>query len=251
MLELAVHYRALKRYNEAKRVLENAGGRLDLQILRAEIDVAENADLTRLQNVLSSAPATADQNRLASKRGSVALLQRDYRAAAQALSAYRLPDFSGTGFVTPREYVEGVVAQGLGDAPKAEAAFLRARERAAAEVTARPDDAKALIVLAGIDAKLGRKEEAVREGERAVELLPVATDALDGPSMLVRLAAVYAEVRETIELSTFCSRPCRCLTVPATAISSLTKTSIPCGKIRASRKSSPRSRRRNRPVTKK
>ena len=195
LLELAFHYEALKRYNDAKRVLEKAED-LDLRILRADIDFAENGDLTRLQNVLSSPPATADQNRLASKRGSVALLQHDYGAAAYALSAYRLPDFSGTGFVTPREYVEGVVAQGLGDAPKAEAAFLRARERAAAAVTARPGDAKALIVLAGIDAKLGRKEEAIREGEHAVELLPVARDALDGPLMLVRLAAVYAAVRE-------------------------------------------------------
>jgi Predicted integral membrane protein len=196
LLELAFHYGALKRYKDAKRVLENAED-LDLQILRGEIDFAENADLTRLQNVLSSAPATADQNRLANKRGSVALLERDYPVAADALSTYRLPDFSSTGFVTPRDYVEGVIARGLGDAPKAEAAFLRARERAAAAVTARPSDAKALMVLAGIDAKLGHKEVAIREGERAVELLPVASDALDGPVMLVRLAAVYAEVRET------------------------------------------------------
>lgn len=63
-------------------------------------------------------------------------------------------------------------------------------------MTARPDDAKALIVLAKIDAKLGRKEEAVREAERAVELLPVSMDAYDGPLMLVRLVHVYAEVGE-------------------------------------------------------
>ncbi len=94
------------------------------------------------------------------------------------------------GFIIPREDFEGRIARGLGDAPRAEAAFLRARERAAASVAARPSDAKALIVLAGIDAKLGRKEEAVREAERAVELLPVARDAVDGPLMLWSLAAV-------------------------------------------------------------
>jgi TolB-like protein/cytochrome c-type biogenesis protein CcmH/NrfG len=196
VLELSVHYSALKRYSDARRVLENAQD-LDLQILRADIDFDEKADLRLVQKVLAGAPATAEQNRLANKRGQVALLQRDYRAAAQAFSEYRLPNFSSTGFVTPREYVEGVIARGLGDASKAKAAFFRARERAAATVTARPDDAKALMVLAGIDAKLDRKEEAVREGERALELLPVARDALDGPVMLVRLAAVYAEVRET------------------------------------------------------
>jgi TolB-like protein len=196
VLELSVHYSALKRYDDARRVLENVKD-LDLQILRADIDFDENADLGPVQKVLASALATADQNRLSTKRLSVALLQRDYRAAAQALAEYRLPDFSSTGFVTPRDYFEGVIARGLRDAVKAEAAFLRARERVAATVTARPGDAKALMVLAGIEAKLDRKETAVREGERAAELLPVARDALDGPVMLVRLAAVYAEVTET------------------------------------------------------
>ena len=42
---------------------------------------------------------------------------------------------------------------------------------------AHPDDAGALCVLGLIDAALGRKEEALREGQRAVELLPVEKDA--------------------------------------------------------------------------
>ena len=54
-----------------------------------------------------------------------------------------------------------------------------------------------MIVLADIDAKLGRKEDAVRAGERAVEMLPVSRDTLDGPFMLVRLAEIYAAVGET------------------------------------------------------
>ena len=45
--------------------------------------------------------------------------------------------------------------------------FMAARERAAAHVAKRPDDAKALMILAEIDARLGRKEDAVRAGEQA------------------------------------------------------------------------------------
>ena len=40
-------------------------------------------------------------------------------------------------------------------------------------VRAHPDDAGALCVLGLIDAALGRKEEALSEGRRAVELLPL------------------------------------------------------------------------------
>jgi tetratricopeptide (TPR) repeat protein len=67
-----------------------------------------------------------------------------------------------------------------------------ARERAAAAVRERPEDGKALMVLAQIDAALGLREESFREGERAVELLPIGKDALLGGTMLSRLASIYA-----------------------------------------------------------
>jgi hypothetical protein len=44
------------------------------------------------------------------------------------------------------------------------------------------------LILAG----LGHKEEAIKEGRRAVELLPEAQDALDGPEVAVVLAQIYA-----------------------------------------------------------
>ena len=53
-----------------------------------------------------------------------------------------------------------------------------------------------LIVLAQIDAALGRKDEALREGQRATELLPVAKDALIGDALLSRLAGIYAQAGE-------------------------------------------------------
>jgi serine/threonine-protein kinase len=47
-------------------------------------------------------------------------------------------------------------------------------------------------VLGLIDAGLGRKEEALREGRRAVELLPVEKDALDGVRWVEYLAVIAA-----------------------------------------------------------
>jgi hypothetical protein len=43
---------------------------------------------------------------------------------------------------------------------------------------------------------MGRKQEALSEGRRAVELLPVSKDAYDGPILATNLAVIYAQVRE-------------------------------------------------------
>ena len=55
---------------------------------------------------------------------------------------------------------------------------------------------KLLSQLAVIDALLGKKELAIAEGKRAVELLPISKDAVDGPYPELNLAAVYAWTNE-------------------------------------------------------
>jgi tetratricopeptide (TPR) repeat protein len=125
------------------------------------------------------------------------LVARGRLQLALALSRYPLPDFREYDYHTPREFFDGIVARGLGDPKKAESAFLAVRDRAAATVAKRPDDARALVVLAKIDAGLRRKEDAVREGERALELAPAAKDAMEGPMDLNRVAGIYVEVGES------------------------------------------------------
>ena len=51
-------------------------------------------------------------------------------------------------------------------------------------------------MLGVIDAALGRKEEALREGRRAVELLPVEKDSVNGLHMIEYLAMIAAWVGE-------------------------------------------------------
>jgi hypothetical protein len=57
-------------------------------------------------------------------------------------------------------------------------------------VQAQPDYGPALCVLGLIDAGLGRKEAALEEARRAVELLPVEKDSVNGSRMLVYFAIV-------------------------------------------------------------
>ena len=80
------------------------------------------------------------------------------------------------------------------DDAKAHAAFTAAREDQENLVRDRPDDAGALCVLGLIDAALGRKEDALREGRRAIKLLPVEKDAINGTRIIVCLARIAAWV---------------------------------------------------------
>jgi tetratricopeptide (TPR) repeat protein len=60
----------------------------------------------------------------------------------------------------------------------------------------KPDDLDALSGLSLAYAALGRKEEALREARRAVELAPLSRSALDAPPQMTVLAEVYAQVGE-------------------------------------------------------
>jgi Flp pilus assembly protein TadD len=59
-------------------------------------------------------------------------------------------------------------------------------------VTEQPNYAEALCMLGMIDAGLDRKGEALAEGRRAVELLPVTRDAMTGAELMMFLAIIYA-----------------------------------------------------------
>ena len=59
-------------------------------------------------------------------------------------------------------------------------------------VGAQPEYAPALCVLGLIDAALGRKEEALREGRRALELLPVSRDSINGANVIGFFAIICA-----------------------------------------------------------
>ena len=199
--ELAGTYGVLLRYADSAKTLDRALAwkPLDFNIgfLRAYVDFLWKADLQRWREVVSSEAAkTADPNDLVNARVDLALKERDYRRAEQLLKAGGGTEFDDNGFFTPREWKQAIVARGLGNESKAAAKFQAARERAAAAAGEHPEDAKALMVLGQIDAAMGRKTEALEEGQRAVELLPVSKDAVNGYQLLARLILIQVQVGE-------------------------------------------------------
>src|SRR5438105_5176651 len=91
---------------------------------------------------------------------------------------------------------EGLVARMMGNQAKARAAFTAARAEQQKIVDSQPDYGPALCVLALMDAALGRKEEALREGQRAIELLPVEKDSINGAHIIEYFAITAAWVGE-------------------------------------------------------
>jgi TolB-like protein/class 3 adenylate cyclase/Tfp pilus assembly protein PilF len=126
-----------------------------------------------------------------------ALADRDAVAAKNAVLACGEEielGFENVNFNRP--FVEGVIARMTREDDKARAAFTAARAEQEKVVQAQPSYGRALCVLGLIDAGLGRKEDALREGRRAVELLPVARDASDSAELVKYLAMIAAWVGE-------------------------------------------------------
>ena len=97
----------------------------------------------------------------------------------------------------PRTWCAGVVARTRGDQAAAQAAFTTARKEAAKLVATDPKYPEALAVLGVIDAALGNKEDAIRRGRRAAELMPVGKNSIDGHLLIKHMAVIYAWTGET------------------------------------------------------
>jgi serine/threonine-protein kinase len=114
-----------------------------------------------------------------------------------------------------RSFLEGIIARMAKDDDEARAAFVAARAEHDKIVQAQPDFAPGWCVLGLIDAALGKKEEALREGRRAVELIPAEKDAVRGPAFIKYLAMIAAWVGDkdlACEQLAIAARPPRTVT---------------------------------------
>jgi serine/threonine-protein kinase len=126
-----------------------------------------------------------------------ALAERDVAAAKDAVIASGAnPPITDEPVNFTRPFVEGVISRMTNDEHKARLAFTAARAEQEKKVQAQPDYGPAWCELGVIDAALGRKEDALREGRRAVELLPVEKDAMYGLMMIKYWAVIAAWVGE-------------------------------------------------------
>ena len=176
------------------RVLTIAADDAGARLQRAAIDLEWHADVSSMHStieaIVTQNPALAEG--LASVWLDLALCERDHASADRALAAVPAEGYGNEGFTFPRAWCSAVIARTHGNEVGARAGFTAARVEAAKFMRDQPIYGPALCVLGLIDAGLGRKEEAIGEGRRAVELLPVSKDAINGALLIEYLAVIYA-----------------------------------------------------------
>ena len=194
--QLGVTYSWQCRYADQARTLDRAlmvvPGDPVTRITRAGVAIDWRADVKPFQIMLATLIAEDPSVASDVNDHDWALCERTAAAAARMLTHYPRDGEVINRVNFPHAYWEGVVARFEGDLPRAQAAFGAARNEVAKTVERQPNFAAAVSFLGMIDAGLGRKEEAVREGRRACELLPISKDALDGVTLAANLAQIYA-----------------------------------------------------------
>jgi TolB-like protein/Tfp pilus assembly protein PilF/class 3 adenylate cyclase len=198
LLQLANSYLSLRHYADAERVLDRAIALTpkdaSLRASRAQIELDWHADprpqISTIEAIIAEDPREAKNTADVWLRGS--LCERDFDGARRALAALPIDGCYDGSVPFPKSWCEGLVARMRSDQPAARAAFTNARKELEKMVRDQPDYAQALCALGVTDAALGNKEDAIRQGRRAVELIPVSKSAIEGPLMMQYLAVIYA-----------------------------------------------------------
>jgi TolB-like protein/class 3 adenylate cyclase/Flp pilus assembly protein TadD len=198
LTQIANSYLHLRRYADAEKALDRAilitPKDPATRAFRAAVELDWHADprpfVSTIKEILAQDPGAAEN--LSEQLLNASLCQRDVEGAQRALAKLPIAGCHRETIPLPRAWCEGLVAQIRGDKAAARAAFTAARDETAKLLREQPNYAEALCVLGMADAVLGNKKDAIREGRRAVELLPVTKDSIGGSLLIQHLALIYA-----------------------------------------------------------
>jgi TolB-like protein/tRNA A-37 threonylcarbamoyl transferase component Bud32 len=196
--QIALTYEALRRYKDMAasldRILAIAPKDVPSRVRRALVDLEEHADPKPFGMAVDTILAEDANTSLCFVNPWLFLVlrARDPTAVQRALF-----NMSGCGCFDenipfPSGWCDGLLAKLRGDESAARAAFNSARNELGQTVRNQPDYAPAVCALGVVDAVLGNKEDAIREGERALELSPVSKNAIEGATVVRYLAVIYA-----------------------------------------------------------
>lgn len=190
-------YISLRRYAEAEKLSHRAKKLFNTDdapfwYYEAESVLAQG-DPARARTLLQSAPPDARDRNYQLAR--IAFFERDFDRALSELKASPEPAEQPT-MRGLNELFRGTIARAQGDATKAEQSFNNAREIFEKVLPKHPNHSITLINLALAYAGLGRKADALRSSQQAVQLQPSWRDAAEGPGMAALHAQVQAWVGE-------------------------------------------------------
>jgi TolB-like protein/class 3 adenylate cyclase/Tfp pilus assembly protein PilF len=191
-------YTAMRKWPEAARAAERmramAPASLVAKTQSGYVEFWWKGDTSRLKSLIAEIPAGVDPDGVVTTcRWDVAMIERDYETAKRVIEASPLNEFSYTNAgATPKAFFQGCIALAQGEGSGATKLFEAARASFENAVKESPSSAERHAIVGLTCALMGRKEDAIREGRRAVELKPESVDALDGVLMNCYLALIYA-----------------------------------------------------------
>jgi TolB-like protein/cytochrome c-type biogenesis protein CcmH/NrfG len=191
-------YREMRRYEEwenliKKEIASQPGSDPWSEMALAEIKLDEG-DPVAAQALLAKVPLDfSPTDEIWHTRFTTALYLRDYDEASRLIAAVPAK-FSGGVFhgSSPEKWGDGLVARFRGDQSMAHALFTGAREKFDGAWGDKTRNHRYFARVARFDAGLGRKQDAIEEARKAVDLMPIATDSVRGPWLVRNLALVYA-----------------------------------------------------------
>jgi serine/threonine-protein kinase len=178
------------------RVLVLFPDSFNVKIQRAYVEFYWKGSTAPIKAALQSLPPNLDPDGVVTfARWDVSLMDRDTDAAAKALADCPLETItSQTGVALPKSYLQGCVSLVRGDTAKAQTEFEAARPAIEKLVVDSPHDGTRRAQLGLLYAFLGRKEDALREGKRAMELKPITHDVIEGAVIEAFYAMICAQV---------------------------------------------------------
>jgi serine/threonine-protein kinase len=200
--ELLYTNTAMRRWAEAARWAEKmramAPASLVAKIQSGYVNFWWKGDTQLLKSLVDEVPAGVDPDGgVTAARWDVAMLRRDHSVAKKVLETSSADELSYTNAgTTPKIFFEGCTYLAQGDKVNAQKAFEQARPVFEASVKEAPMSADRHATLGWLYAFMGRRDDAIQEGRRAVELKPESKDAVDGAVMNGYLALIYAWVGE-------------------------------------------------------
>jgi tetratricopeptide (TPR) repeat protein len=195
--QLSLTYEYQRRYVQMsaslKRALEIAPDDIPTKVQVAAIALQSHADPKPLRAIIDAIIITDPHTvgALADQCIELALCERDWPSAQRTLAITDAGCQVGS-LPFSHAWCVGVVARASGETTRAHAAFIEAEAEIRKILKTQPDYPEALCVLGLIEAALGQKAQAIDNGRRAVDLLPLTKDAIDGAYMITSLALIYA-----------------------------------------------------------
>jgi serine/threonine-protein kinase len=201
-LDLAYTYGLLDRFAESERawdrVIALAPDQARPYSLKTYFVLRHTGSAAAASAVLEEGlgRVTGDRGELELGLARVALVGGDYRAALKRLMATQAPALNFHEEFVPRAQLIAEAHGAMGDAAVARTYYDSAQMLVRQRLRESPNTANLHSALGIALAGLGQREQAIQEGRRGVELLPVSRDALDGPFRVRDLARIYLMVGE-------------------------------------------------------